>query len=184
MQTFHKVANVFGATSAIFRVPTTRGDVFMRIDRTPSQNDKRAVVEVEMSRFLAAWRREPHSIHEAEANGSPETWSMDRKFHWAEDGFAAGEQNPVPVARVGCAEYSLVRPIYKRRFWLFNRRAGAERESGSYACFTNGVTRTIWLATFGAKVFPVECGVTDAPQLAQVAGSTGRFYTVDELTQR
>ena len=39
----------------LFRVPTARGDVYMRVDRREWRNELRSVVEVDAVKFLARW---------------------------------------------------------------------------------------------------------------------------------
>jgi hypothetical protein len=183
MQTFHRVATVFNSPNAIFRVRTRdRGDVFMRIGRTSYENDRRAVVEVDADRFLDLWRRDPYEAHADVSRGNPTTWVRDRKFSYAEEGFAGGESNPVPLADVDCTIHIEQRPLYRSRFLVFRKRVGYEREDIPHVSFTDGITRTIWLLTHGARVFPVMCSVSEAPLLQQLAGLPGgSFRTVDQL---
>jgi hypothetical protein len=183
MQTFHGRVTLFNSLNAVFRVPTLdRGEVFMRIARTNYCNDARAVVEVDADRFLALWRQDVDGLHADIANGNARTWVGDRKFPDAEDGFAQGEANPVPLADVGCEIRALRKPVYRSSFGLFSRFAGYEQENVPVVSFTNGVTRTIWLLAHGARVFPVMCSSQDAPLLQRLAGLPGgNWCTVDEL---
>ncbi|QQC67846.1 plasmid fertility inhibition factor family protein [Paraburkholderia ginsengisoli] len=183
MQTFHKLAMVFSTPSAIFRIPTRdRGDVFMRIGRTGYENDRRAVVEVDADRFLDLWRRDPYEAHADVSRGNPTTWVRDRKFSYAEEGFAGGESNPVPLADVDCTTHIKQRPLYRSRLLVLRKLVGYEREDIPHVSFSDGITRTIWLLTHGARVFPVMCSVSEAPLLKQLAGLPGgSFCTVDQL---
>ncbi len=183
MQTFYKRAMVFSTPSAIFRVPTRdRGDVFMRIGRTNYENDRRAVVEVDAEKFLDLWRRDPYGAHADVSRGNLATWIKDRKFSGAEDGFADGVRNPVPLADVCCEMHIAQMPLYRSRFLLFRNRVGYERDDIAHVSFTDGITRTIWLLTHGARVFPVMCRASDAPLLQQLAGLPGGSYcTVEQL---
>ena len=182
MQTFYKVAQIFGRQTGVFRVPTAkRGDVFLCVRRTNYLNDERTVVEVDAMRFLDLWRQ-PYSSHEDVAHRTPETWPRDYKFHEAESGFSGGESNPVPLARVGCYRQVIERAVWQRKFWFFQRFAGVEITHFPTLGFSDGVTRTIWLLTAGATVFPVECPQRDAAFLQEMAGvAGGSIQTVEQL---
>ena len=184
MQTFHKVTTIYHKQAAVFRVPTEqRGYVYLRVNRSNHQNDMRAVVEVDAARFLALWRQE-HSSHENVARGTPATWPNDYKFHHAEDGFKQGEENPVPLAEVNCFMIEIKRTIWLKQFWFIKKFGGVESINMPVLGFTNGVTRTIWLLTAGAPVFPVECSKREATLLQELAGIPGgSFKTVDELVK-
>ena len=174
---------IFGVNTFVFRVPTrARGDVFMRVDRSGTVSKPRAVVEVDSSKFLALWRAEPYSIHSDVSSGNPETWPRDRKFHDAEKGFLEGETNPVPLADVNCHLESERHAVYETQFWFFRKVSGYRTTEMPYACFDNGITRTIWLMTYGASHFPVLCEASEAPRLQTHAGATGsEFRLVSQL---
>ncbi|WP_395061821.1 plasmid fertility inhibition factor family protein [Paraburkholderia silvatlantica] len=149
-----------GQRAALFRVRTSAADVYMSASRSNYGNEERAVVEVDCARFLKLWRDEPRGAHAGLANGTPQTWRADPRFELAAEGFSFGEQDPVPLAEVSCP-------------------AGA---AVPYVAFTDGVMRTLWLAAYAAKSFPVECGVTDAEALQRLAGTAGsRWFSVAEL---
>lgn len=51
-----------------------------------------------------------------------------------------------------------------------------------YISFTNGITRTIWLLTYGAKCIPVMCDTQNAELLQMMAGlPDGKPQTIKEL---
>lgn len=182
MQTLYKVTQLFGNQIAIFRVPTTlRGDAYLSVSRSNYQNDVRSVVEVDAARFLDLWRQ-PYSSHEDVAQGSPDTWPQDYKFHHAEEGFAEGESNPVPLAEISCFQQVIEQPVWQRHFWLFRKLLRVDTIRFPTLSFTNGVTRTIWLLTAGATVFPVEVQQRDAALLQEMAGvAGGSVKTVEQL---
>lgn len=144
----------------------------MRAERPNYNAERKAVVEIDSIRFLALWRQ-PHSSHRDIALGNPETWPSDYKYHWADDGFAEGPGNPVPLAEVNCglAEYDLTE--VRRRFFLFKEVIVVALRGQPWFSFTNGITRTIWLLANGATEFPVECSLSDAAELQQLAGVIG-----------
>ncbi|CAE6958610.1 hypothetical protein R70211_06768 [Paraburkholderia domus] len=178
MKTLYGIARHTGGRYAVFKVPTNLGDVFMKIARDEST----AVVEVDAERFLDLWRG-PLSSHCEVAHGTVDTWPSDYKFADAEEGFSEGEWNPVPLALVSCAtghEYNLVES--RSLFGLRKRLQSVQGKQHDQLSFTNGVTRTIWLLTAGAKAFPVSCHVDDAPLLQERAGANDtRFMTTAEL---
>ncbi|HGO6074580.1 TPA: hypothetical protein ACK3Q6_004431 [Burkholderia cepacia] len=185
MQTFHKRAAIDHSISAVFRVPTgDAGNVFMRVDRTNYENDKRAVVEVRADRFLELWRQDPFGPHAELANGNPSTWINDRKYAQAVDGFAHGETNPVPLAEINVGHHAEEVVTHGPRRWLGLRRGEPRVDTTSthYVTFTNGITRTIYLLANKAEVFPVTCPLQDAELLHRLAGSRGSQYsTIDQL---
>lgn len=181
MQTFIGVQQVHHFQAAVFQVPTRRGDVFMYEQRSNYMNDERAVVEVDAEKFLTLWRQ-PFSSHPEVASGTPETWPTDSKFHWSEKHFMEGRKNPVPLAQVSCRIVTEQNPVWRRKFGIFKSLVSIETIESPSLHFTDGITRTIWLLTFGAALFPVECSVVDAPLLQKLAGASGGgFATVDEL---
>ena len=149
-----------GQRAALFRVRTSIADVYMSVSRSNYGNEERAVVEVDCARFLRLWRDEPRSEHAGVANGNPQIWRADPRFELAAEGFSFGEQDPVPLAEVSCPASAAV----------------------PYVAFTDGVMRTLWLAAYAAKSFPVECVVNDAEALQRLAGTAGsRWFSVAEL---
>ncbi|WP_141710852.1 plasmid fertility inhibition factor family protein [Paraburkholderia nodosa] len=149
-----------GQCAALFRVRTSVTDVYMSVSRSNYGNDERAVVEVDCARFLRLWRADPRSEHAGLADGNPQIWRADPRFELAAEGFSFGEEDPVPLAEVSCPASAAV----------------------PYVAFTDGVMRTLWLAAYSAKSFPVECGVKDAEALQRLAGTPGsRWFSVAEL---
>lgn len=93
------------------------------------------VVIVRKQPFLDAWAR---STQERQlSTGNEAVWRDVYKFHYAENGFLHGRDNPVPLAWCG-AHYVLERGLPVLR-----------------TSFTDGITRTIWLLANGAESFPV-----------------------------
>jgi len=155
--------------------------VYMSVQKTNYCNDMRTVVIVDAAKFLQLWQAEPNSICKELSHGNPEIWRNDRKYHHAETGFSRGEINPVPLAEVACATNS--RQIVTYKFLRFGRCE--HTENSAYSCFTNGVTRTIWLLSKGCKTFPVECNISSAKLLYEAASAPGSdLLTVDELYTR
>lgn len=181
MQTFIGVQQVHHFQAAVFQIPTSRGEVFMYEQRPNYMNSERAVVEVDAEKFLDLWRQ-PFSSHPEVASGTPQTWPDDSKFHWPDEHFMEGRKNPVPLAQVSCRIVTRQNPVWRRKFGVFKSLVSIETIQSPSVHFTDGVTRTIWLLTFGAERFPVECPVADAPLLQKLAGvSGGCFSTVDQL---
>jgi hypothetical protein len=182
MHLLQGIQKIHYSHGAVFKIPTEhRGDVFMCATRTNYRNDKRAVVIVDSERFLHLWRQ-PGSSHTDVATGNPTTWPSDYKFSDAEDGFQPGEQNPVPLATVECLSMIERFPIFERRLFFLKRCVGVREQEELSLHFTNGVTRTIWLLTSGAKSFPIECSIESAPLLQRLAGVTdSQFSTIEQL---
>ena len=168
-----KVQRGVASTSVVFEVPVINGPVYMRAVVPHGMQDKRALVFVNAEKFRKLWANEPYSIHQEQALGSPATWPYDRKFGQAQKGFSQGADNAVPLAYVHArAELKNV-PIVKKYFGLFTRTVGFEKRALPYVCFTDGVTRTIWLLNYGAPVFPVMVDQTEAKALYQFCGEGG-----------
>ncbi|MEX3966770.1 hypothetical protein AB4Y42_31845 [Paraburkholderia sp. EG286B] len=149
-----------GQRAALFRVRTSVADAYMSVSRSNYGNEERAVVEVDCARFLRLWRDDPCGEYAGLANGNPQTWRADPRFELAAEGFSFGEEDPVPLAEVSCPASAAV----------------------PYVAFTDGVMRTLWLAAYAARSFPVECAVNDAEALQRLAGTAGsRWCSVAEL---
>ncbi len=130
----------------IFSVPLGDGEVvYMKTDLTSFYG----IVIVDAQEFLRLWRAEPNSIHFDQSHGNVETWKADKKYKYADGGFASGSLNPVPLAEVG--------------FW----------PTVPCISFVDGVTRTIWLLSKGCKSFPVHCAINEAASLFREVGAPG-----------
>jgi hypothetical protein len=182
MKTYQGVRTYGYRREALFRIPTTAGDAYMSISRSNHMNDERAVVEVDRHRFFELWKAEPYSLHGAQAHGDDRSWRSDYKFHHAAKGFSHGESNPVPLADISCLMAHERVPVMKTFLFFFRRKVGERDVEFPYVAFTNGVTRTIWLAAHQAECFPVECDVKGAPLLHALAGTEGSSWsTVQQL---
>lgn len=181
MRLLRGIEKIHYGHGAMFEVPTEQGSVYMCATRSNYENEKRAVVVVDAEKFLALWRREGSS-HDDIAHQGPEKWPTDRKYKDAVDGFSRGQENPVPLALVHCYEQAERIWKYAPTFFGFHKRVGTEVRIQATLSFTNGITRTIWLMTTGAKAFPVECDTKSAALLQALAGFEGEQYkTIAEL---
>lgn len=160
MKTLYGIAWHAKKRSAVFEVPTANfGTVFMRVS-APDGGASHAVVEVDADRLLQLWRRTdrtPANLKDA----VQAAWPSDEKFAAAEKGFGEGQFDPVPLAFLSCRT----------------------DESGSpHLTVIDGMTRTIWLLTAGATVFPVACNVDESYALHKLAGAAGtRVRTTADL---
>lgn len=179
MVTSRLIQDSWGKKYALFEVPLPNNtSVFMSVQGTPYNNDKRGVVIVDSEKFLGLWKNDPHNIHHWESHGNPKTWISDRKYPEAVKGFSYGKDNPVPLATISCDQGKKTLVSYK--FLIFGK--SERQEQYNYVAYTNGVTRTIWLLTQGCKAFPVECEMPSARDLYRVAAVSGTtLYTVEEL---
>lgn len=127
-------------------------DRFMSLGSTAG-DPKRYVVHVDADKLYRAWlnraaavddpRRQDHCVLRADM-------PRDYKFADAEQGFAHGRSNPVPLAE--CS-------------------AGHDANGRPYVAFNNGVTRSMWLLANKAEAFPVLVrGEAAAQVLHEVAG--------------
>jgi hypothetical protein len=156
----------FGNKFAVFEVVLlNKESVFMSYSLS-KKSGQYAVVIVNSIKFLQLWRNDSKGIHKEIAFGTPVSWINDYKYEKAEKGFSYKYTNPVPLAYISC----------------FENRIGAKK----HQCvgFTNGVTRTIWLLSNGCKEFPVECELSEASALYNLAGvANSKFYTLEELSK-
>lgn len=145
--------------AGLFAVPTRDHTVYLRSE---GLDDDFVVAEIETVRLFERWRDSPYGGHKHLAYGAPQTWREDRKFNEAEEGYAKGWRNPVPVPHVECAI----------------------SERGESYIEVMDVTRTIWLAANAASFIPVACHpdqidilirLTDAPEDGWKHSSTMRL---------
>jgi hypothetical protein len=169
----------FGARLAVFEVDLpSRSPIYMSFELHEHMGEHSAVAFVDAGRFLELWRNEPYPIHSEQSFGNPNIWRADRKFHFAEKGFAEGRTNPVPLAYVSFGLDERVVEFY--RFLWFGR--SESKVKVPYVGFTNGITRTIWLLANGCRSFPIECELPRAQDLVQYAGTQGAtLQTVESL---
>lgn len=159
----------------VFTVPLPdRDPVFMSMDISEDGQDQHAAVIVDAQKFLALWRADPYGSHKHQANGTPETWPSDYKYMEADDGFAPGRENPVPLAEVNLNHH--LDTIVSYKFWRFGKTVRKQRLD--CVTFTNGVTRTIWLLSHHCSAFPVECDLRSAPELFKLAGAAGTSFPI------
>lgn len=144
------LAHRHGSPCLLMTVPTSKGNVFMRIDRSQCDSEKFVVI-VEARAFARLWNFSVEDKEYRPLRAGPATWHLDRKFHKAAEGFEQGESDPVPLARVSCLD-----------------APGRQIPSVS---FVDGITRTLWLLAHGAPAFPVECAAKNGPHnLPRLAG--------------
>lgn len=168
--------------SFVYQVRLADGrNVHMRVDRKGHRSDQRAVVIVDGEKFLALWRSEPGGIHADVSGQDPTTWPNDYKYHHAARGFSYGIDNPVPLADVSCALGERKELVFEPWLHFLQRHVETKIHAVPYVAFTNGITRTIWLLSNGAKAFPVETSSKEASLLEKHAGSGLGTYTVEEL---
>ena len=171
LRTFAGVHAIHHFQGALFTVHTDSDMVYMSEEDPGSDGEAWAVVEVDAERFLQLWRQ-PGSSHPEVAHQSPETWPLDRKFHWPDKHFTEGRVNPVPLATVSCELRRLETPVWRRRLlWQVLERVDVTEHP--VLTFTDGVTRTIWLLTHGVQAMPVKCPMADAVRLQALAGVDG-----------
>jgi hypothetical protein len=149
-----KKQDIYGGIKYICKIPTKKKDVFMLLRKDFMDKENReydpSTVFVDSDKFLKLWRNEPDSLHKKISHGNENSWRKDSKFHWAEEGFNDGIENPVPLATVSC-ENNEKNNFLNRIF----RKVKAPKIVPSCS-INDGITRTIWLLSNGAKYFPVE----------------------------
>ncbi|MGJ9420640.1 plasmid fertility inhibition factor family protein [Massilia sp. CMS3.1] len=106
------------------------------------------------------------------AAGSPSIWIRDRKYGWAGYGFARGSENPVPLAKVECGLADRELTQRRRCILIFSERlfVAFERTSLVSVFQWRGPNMAV---TLGAAVSPVECPVSDATRLHELAKICG-----------
>ncbi|MFJ1470172.1 plasmid fertility inhibition factor family protein [Massilia orientalis] len=164
------VRKLFGwLEAATFKVALDGGRTVHMQAQLPQEGDYYVVVMVDAARFVELWRQ-PLSSHREVALNTPETWPGDYKYSYAVDGFSHGAENPVPLAQVSCRRSSSDIVEYESRFHFFKREVIVVRAGDPCLSFVNGVTRTIYLLSNGAKSFPVLCERRAADLLVEFAG--------------
>jgi len=135
---------------AVWRLPVPgHADRYLKLDVGASGD--RHVVMLDAARFYREWivssLKAP--VGRSSTVSLKRDMPIDYKFHYAEDGFAAGKNNPVPLADAGANAPG----------W------------GSRIYFNDGVTRTYWLLAHGVASFPIEVSRPEpAIELHQLAG--------------
>jgi hypothetical protein len=175
--------NLYFADGVLFQIDLPRNDpVYMSFELQRNMDQRWAVVVVDSAKFLELWKNEPYPIHRESSYGNEHTWRADRKFHYAEKGFAQGRHNPVPLAYVSYAVTEQHEVSYRIK-WL---RYGPTTTSQMvpHVGFTNGITRTIWLLANGCTSFPICCDLPGAVELHRLAGVEGfQVLRISELHQ-
>lgn len=137
---------------AVFYIDTPEGGrQYMSASWSEYKNENNSIVFVDSKKFLNLWKNDPQKQEHHLASGGKKEWMADYKYHYAEKGFSHGLKNPVPLAYPHCES----------------------NKHGVYACFTDGITRTIWLLSQGATSFPIEAS-NDAAQLFNKYAGVGK----------
>jgi len=164
------VRKLFGwLEAATFEVKLEGGRTVHMQAQLPHEESHYVVVMVDADRFVELWRQ-PLSSHREVALNTPETWPTDYKYAYAVDGFSHGAENPVPLAKVSCWRSPCDVVEHRTRFRFFKRKAILGRAGDPCLSFINGITRTIYLLSNGAKSFPVLCERPAADLLVELAG--------------
>jgi hypothetical protein len=168
--TYTGVRKLFGwLEAATFEIELEGGKTVHMQAQVPHEEDYYVVVMVDAARFVELWRQ-PLSSHREVALNTPETWPGDYKYSYAVDGFSHGAENPVPLAQVSCWRSASDIVEYESRFYFFKRKVIVGRAGDPSLSFVNGITRTIYLLSNGAKSFPVLCERRAADLLVELAG--------------
>lgn len=158
-----------------------RHSVYMKHPIYKSPNNDVKIVFLRDYKFLKLWQ---NSLQEPQLSFGNEThWRNDRKFHYAEEGFRQGRDNPVPLAELHCGQYVKRTAVFQKRFLWLDKQIGFNEQIKTSCSFVNGITRTIWLLANGVHQFPVYIdGNHDSQLLAQYAGIHSQaYYGVAEL---
>lgn len=105
--------------------------VFMRSTYNPCEENSQLVF-IEVETLKKYWARNIYEEYSKYANASEQALRQDYKFHYAEEGFSRGEEDPVPVAEISLLNHTELPSIG----------------------FRNGITRTTWLMANGYKIIP------------------------------
>lgn len=154
--------NLWGDLQIVFTVPLPEMEpVFMSTKIAEYGLENFGIVIVDAQKFMRLWRADPRGRQRHLANGNPATWAIDTKYHFANDMFSEGRENPVPLANVGFSS-----------------------EETAYITINDGITRTIWLLTHGCAAFPVWCRASYARKLFVSAAADGTsFHSLREWAE-
>ncbi|RZF24326.1 hypothetical protein EVC45_39380 [Paraburkholderia sp. UYCP14C] len=179
MQTYIGFDSALPQQAALFKVGTNRGDVFMTVNRTDRKDEDRAIVEVRGDALLGLWRNWATSQTEGASPLRASSRWLGEELEFADDDLMLGQTELVPLAEVRCG----VRPQPTAR--RINESSFIGTTTQPYVTVTDGAARMLWLGSIGARCFPVECLVAEAPLLSRLAGTPrSHWLRVSELLQR
>jgi hypothetical protein len=168
----------------VFELPTKTGYLaYMKHPLYKRPDENIHVIFVQAMKFLNMWKSALPSQEPQLSFGGENDWRSDYKFHWAEDGFSKGRNNPVPLAEISCYQYAENNPVYITNLFLFRKCVGCTEKTSVACSFINGITRTIWLLANGVQQFPVYVyNKKEAVLLAKYAGiHPDSYYSLSEL---
>lgn len=117
----------------IFEIPITNSTVYMKQDLLDIS--RKYIVLLDTLKFIQAWRTSTNDDRFPNYHvGNEQIWRSDRKFHHAEQGFALGWMNPVPIISDMACRYEY---------------------PNIQISFANHFTRTIWLLANHAEYLPI-----------------------------
>lgn len=153
------LASSDGMTAIVWRIilPHLK-PVFLTLRDGEWGNDTH-IVTVNARRFYAIWlRRALAWDRQSQAPPLPDKIPADRKYRFAQQGFAASAKSPVPLSKVH----------------IFHTKWG-----DSFS-FTDGITRTLWLIANEAPVFPISTESSkDACLISAMAGEGAPIRAVE-----
>lgn len=161
--------NKLGIEYLACRLPISKGFVYMQLSPEHSYVPPDPYLFVDSQKFLTLWQRQPRHPHKELAFGNKNVWRKDYKYHFAEEGFALGIENPVPLGFVHC---SIDTPDQDESSGILNRLESKVKPLRAipHCAFTDGITRTIWLLANGATCFPVRTSESNFELLKSHAG--------------
>jgi hypothetical protein len=118
-----------------------------------SKEQKEKLVIINRENFLELWKGDPNFTELS--HGDRGVWEKDRKYQDAAEGFSLGIRNPVPPANVTMLSHEVITPIYGKSLFFSKKILYNKKEKIEYLAINDGITRTIWLLSKGAKCFPV-----------------------------
>jgi hypothetical protein len=105
----------FGIKSYLYKIQLAQSHVFMRIDKSNFENDKRYVVIVDTARFYKAWTGKV--IEQCVIADEHE----QKKYEITVRHFAEGITNPVPLAEVEYnKDFSFINGITRTKYMIIN----------------------------------------------------------------
>ncbi|WP_442794126.1 plasmid fertility inhibition factor family protein [Paraburkholderia sp. HD33-4] len=147
----------------------------MKVNPTGPRNEERAIVEVRRDAVLGLWRNGTLAEGEDPSSLRKASTSLRKNLEFAEKDFLLGRTDPVPLTEVRCR----VRPESISR--SINASSFVGTTTKPYVSVADGVARMLWLTSHGARCFPVECLVAEAPLLSRLAGTRSKWMRVSEL---
>ena len=168
------IRTIYGTTCFVYELTSNKRSVFMRIDKTPYENENRYIILIDLKKIYKYYDDQDNGKFTRAASISEEEY-FRREYNYTEDEFKRSMEIPVSLPEVSAyIDEFKIKKLFKKPQIIKKLKIG----------FIDGITRTQWLFNNGFDIYPVETDDESAHLLHEHFGIKGtKIYTVEKLLE-